>query len=39
MQLTDVLSACYRFVGRLSDAVPRVYVVLGNHNLAYRRDY
>ncbi|KAK7429694.1 hypothetical protein QQZ08_003720 [Neonectria magnoliae] len=39
MQPTDVLSACYRFISSLSDAVPRVHVVLGNHDLAYRRDY
>ncbi|KAH6959652.1 hypothetical protein BKA56DRAFT_501499 [Ilyonectria sp. MPI-CAGE-AT-0026] len=38
-QLTHVLSACYRFIGLLSDAVPRVHIVLGNHDLAYRRDY
>ncbi|KAK2593508.1 hypothetical protein QQS21_008774 [Conoideocrella luteorostrata] len=39
MQPTHVLSACYRFIGLLSDAVPRVHIVLGNHDLAYRRDY
>ncbi|KAF7557919.1 hypothetical protein G7Z17_g291 [Cylindrodendrum hubeiense] len=39
MQPTDVLSACYRFVGHLIDAVPRVNILLGNHDLAYRRDY
>ncbi|KAK7407889.1 hypothetical protein QQX98_009948 [Neonectria punicea] len=27
MQPTDVLSACYRFVSSLSDAVPRVHVM------------
>ncbi|KAK5988331.1 Cytochrome P450 monooxygenase [Cladobotryum mycophilum] len=39
MQPTHVLSACYRFIGLLSEAVPRVHIVLGNHDLAYRRDY
>lgn len=39
MQPTHVLSACYRFISLLSDVVPRVHVVLGNHDLAYRRDY
>ncbi|UKZ74495.1 hypothetical protein TrVFT333_002165 [Trichoderma virens FT-333] len=39
MQLTHVLSACYRFIGLLSDVVPRIHIVLGNHDLAYRRDY
>lgn len=39
MQPTHVLSACYRFISLLSDAVPRVHIVLGNHDLAYRRDY
>ncbi|KAL6407231.1 hypothetical protein AUP68_10060 [Ilyonectria robusta] len=39
MQPAHVLSACYRFIGLLSDAVPRVHIVLGNHDLAYRRDY
>ncbi|KAK4070996.1 uncharacterized protein Triagg1_6363 [Trichoderma aggressivum f. europaeum] len=39
MQLTHVLSACYRFIGLLSDVVPRVHILLGNHDLAYRRDY
>ncbi|KAH6887486.1 P-loop containing nucleoside triphosphate hydrolase protein [Thelonectria olida] len=39
MQPAHVLSACYRFIGQLSDVVPRVNVVLGNHDLAYRRDY
>ncbi|KAF5020333.1 hypothetical protein F66182_7639 [Fusarium sp. NRRL 66182] len=39
MQPTHVLSECYRFVGLLSDAVPRVHILLGNHDLAYRRDY
>ncbi|KAJ4200796.1 hypothetical protein NW759_015822 [Fusarium solani] len=39
MQLTGVLSACYQFIGLLSDVVPRVHIVLGNHDLAYRRDY
>ncbi|KAL6906730.1 P-loop containing nucleoside triphosphate hydrolase protein [Trichoderma evansii] len=39
MQPTPVLSACYRFISLLSDVVPRVHIVLGNHDLAYRRDY
>ncbi|RTE68250.1 hypothetical protein BHE90_017374 [Fusarium euwallaceae] len=39
MQPTHVLSACYRFISLLSDIVPRVHIVLGNHDLAYRRDY
>ncbi|KAK4176143.1 P-loop containing nucleoside triphosphate hydrolase protein [Triangularia setosa] len=39
MQPTHVLSACYRFISLLSDVVPRVHIVLGNHDLAYRRDY
>ncbi|KAK4158944.1 hypothetical protein QBC43DRAFT_294500 [Cladorrhinum sp. PSN259] len=39
MQPTHVLSACYRFIGLLSDVVPRVHILLGNHDLAYRRDY
>ncbi|CAH0053628.1 unnamed protein product [Clonostachys solani] len=39
MHSTHVLSACYRFIGRLSEVVPRVHIVLGNHDLAYRRDY
>lgn len=39
MQPTHVLSACYRFISLLSDIVPRVHVLLGNHDLAYRRDY
>ncbi|KAL7928583.1 P-loop containing nucleoside triphosphate hydrolase protein [Trichoderma chlorosporum] len=38
-QLTHVLSSCYRFVGLLSDVVPRVHILLGNHDLSYRRDY
>ncbi|KAF4974310.1 hypothetical protein FZEAL_8769, partial [Fusarium zealandicum] len=38
-QTAHVLSACYRFISLLSDIVPRVHVVLGNHDLAYRRDY
>lgn len=39
-QPTHVLSACYRFLASLvHDArVPHVHVVLGNHDLAYRRD-
>ncbi|KAL7916589.1 P-loop containing nucleoside triphosphate hydrolase protein [Trichoderma velutinum] len=39
MQLTHVLSACYQFIGLLSDVVPRVHILLGNHDLSYRRDY
>ncbi|VUC28463.1 unnamed protein product [Clonostachys rosea] len=39
MHSTHVLSACYRFIGQLSDVVSRVHIVLGNHDLAYRRDY
>lgn len=39
MHSTHVLSACYRFIGQLSEVVPRVHIVLGNHDLAYRRDY
>ena len=39
MQPTHVLSACYRFISLLSDVVPRVHILLGNHDLAYRRDY
>ncbi|KAF5619469.1 hypothetical protein F52700_11752 [Fusarium sp. NRRL 52700] len=38
-QSTHVLSTCYRFVSVLSDVVPRIHIVLGNHDLAYRRDY
>ncbi|KAI9148475.1 hypothetical protein HJFPF1_12307 [Paramyrothecium foliicola] len=39
MQPTHVLSACYHFLGLLSDTVPRVHIILGNHDLGYRRDY
>jgi hypothetical protein len=39
MQSTHVLSACYRFINLLSDIVPHVHILLGNHDLAYRRDY
>ncbi|QYS92899.1 hypothetical protein H0G86_000290 [Trichoderma simmonsii] len=39
MQSTHVLSACYRFIGLLSDVVPQVHILLGNHDLSYRRDY
>ncbi|OBS17677.1 hypothetical protein FPOA_09412 [Fusarium poae] len=39
MQPTHVLSACYRFISHLSDIVPRINILLGNHDLAYRRDY
>ncbi|KAI1452138.1 P-loop containing nucleoside triphosphate hydrolase protein [Annulohypoxylon moriforme] len=38
-QLTNVLAACYRFLGKLSSAVPHMDVILGNHDLAYRHDY
>ncbi|KAI1494838.1 P-loop containing nucleoside triphosphate hydrolase protein [Biscogniauxia mediterranea] len=38
-QPTNVLAACYRFLGKLASAVPHVDVILGNHDLAYRRDY
>lgn len=38
-QSTHVLSECYRFISRLSDAVPRIHILLGNHDLAYRREY
>lgn len=38
-QPTHVLSACYRFLGQLSDQVPHVNVILGNHDLAYKREY
>ncbi|KUI62358.1 Nuclease SbcCD subunit C [Cytospora mali] len=38
-QPTHVLSACYRFLGNLIDAVPRVDILLGNHDLAHKRDY
>ncbi|KAH6977873.1 hypothetical protein EDB82DRAFT_502746 [Fusarium venenatum] len=39
MQPTHVLSACYRFISHLTDIVPRINILLGNHDLAYRRDY
>ncbi|KAG8665370.1 hypothetical protein FPOAC2_10448 [Fusarium poae] len=39
MHPTHVVSACYRFISDLSDIVPRVNIILGNHDLAYRRDY
>ncbi|KAI1355564.1 P-loop containing nucleoside triphosphate hydrolase protein [Xylaria sp. FL0043] len=39
MQPTAVVSAAYRFLSDLSSAVPHVNVILGNHDLAYRRDY
>ncbi|KAI3338752.1 P-loop containing nucleoside triphosphate hydrolase protein [Ustulina deusta] len=39
MQPTAVLSAAYRFLADLSGCVPHVDVILGNHDLAYRRDY
>ncbi|KAL6880756.1 P-loop containing nucleoside triphosphate hydrolase protein [Trichoderma novae-zelandiae] len=39
MQPTHVLSACFRFIDLLSEVVPRVHVLLGNHDLAYRREY
>ncbi|KAI5923531.1 P-loop containing nucleoside triphosphate hydrolase protein [Camillea tinctor] len=38
-QPTNVLAACYRFLGKLTSTVPHVDVILGNHDLAYRRDY
>ncbi|KAI0473021.1 P-loop containing nucleoside triphosphate hydrolase protein [Xylariaceae sp. FL0804] len=38
-QPTDVLSATYRFLNELSASVPHVNVLLGNHDLAYKRDY
>ncbi|ROV87237.1 hypothetical protein VMCG_10762 [Cytospora schulzeri] len=38
-QPTHVLSACYRFLSHLIDAVPRVDILLGNHDLAHRREY
>ncbi|KAI1469642.1 P-loop containing nucleoside triphosphate hydrolase protein [Daldinia caldariorum] len=38
-QPTHVLSACYRFLNKLVDAVPHVDIILGNHDLAYRLDY
>ncbi|KAI0184028.1 hypothetical protein EV127DRAFT_445341 [Xylaria flabelliformis] len=39
MQPTAVISAAYRFLSDLSQSVPHVNVILGNHDLAYRRDY
>jgi DNA repair exonuclease SbcCD nuclease subunit len=39
MQPTHVLSECYRFINRLSDVVPQIHILFGNHDLAYRRDY
>ncbi|KAI1310848.1 P-loop containing nucleoside triphosphate hydrolase protein [Xylaria venustula] len=39
MQPTAVISAAYRFLSDLSSSVPHLNVVLGNHDLAYRRDY
>ncbi|RYP56081.1 hypothetical protein DL771_012144 [Monosporascus sp. 5C6A] len=38
-QPTHVLSACYRFLDKLAGTVPHVNIILGNHDLAYRRDY
>lgn len=38
-QPTHVLSACYRFLNKLVEAVPHVDIILGNHDLAYRFDY
>ncbi|KAI0849006.1 P-loop containing nucleoside triphosphate hydrolase protein [Daldinia vernicosa] len=38
-QPTHVLSACYRFLNELVEAVPHVDIILGNHDLAYRFDY
>ncbi|KAI0859951.1 P-loop containing nucleoside triphosphate hydrolase protein [Xylaria cubensis] len=39
MQPTAVISAAYRFLSDLSQSVPHVNVILGNHDLAFRRDY
>ncbi|KAI0454237.1 P-loop containing nucleoside triphosphate hydrolase protein [Xylaria acuta] len=39
MQPTAVIAAAYRFLSELSHSVPHVNVILGNHDLAYRRDY
>ncbi|KAK7972423.1 P-loop containing nucleoside triphosphate hydrolase protein [Apiospora saccharicola] len=39
MQQTHVLSACYRFLDQLSSQVPHLNVILGNHDLAYKREY
>ena len=39
MRPTHVLSACYRFISNLIDVVPLVHILLGKHDLAYRRDY
>ncbi|KAI1363332.1 P-loop containing nucleoside triphosphate hydrolase protein [Xylaria arbuscula] len=39
MQPTAVVSAAYRFLSDLSSSVPHLNVILGNHDLAYRRDY
>ncbi|KAI0883751.1 P-loop containing nucleoside triphosphate hydrolase protein [Annulohypoxylon maeteangense] len=38
-QPTNVLAACYRFLDKLGSAVPHMDIILGNHDLAYRRDY
>ncbi|KAI1212620.1 P-loop containing nucleoside triphosphate hydrolase protein [Annulohypoxylon truncatum] len=38
-QPTNVLAACYRFLDKLASAVPHMNIILGNHDLAYRRDY
>ncbi|KAI1080798.1 P-loop containing nucleoside triphosphate hydrolase protein [Whalleya microplaca] len=38
-QPTNVLSTCYRFLGKLASAVPHIDIILGNHDLAYRHDY
>ncbi|KAI2642541.1 P-loop containing nucleoside triphosphate hydrolase protein [Xylaria nigripes] len=38
-QPTAVISAAYNFLSDLSSSVPHVNVILGNHDLAYRRDY
>lgn len=40
-QPTHVLSACYRFLYALihEACIPNVNIVVGNHDLAYRRDY
>ena len=39
MKPTHVQSACYRFINNLIDVVPQFHMVLGDHDLACRRDY
>ncbi|KAI1435183.1 P-loop containing nucleoside triphosphate hydrolase protein [Xylaria sp. CBS 124048] len=39
MQPTAVIAAAYHFLSDLSNVVPHVHMILGNHDLAYRRDY